>query len=154
MTLRQDIDESGDGGLCDRRRHGQGGRRLYGDLRHAQLQAPGETAKTVTVTVLDDAHDEGAETLMLRLSNAAGARIADGAATGTIKNTDPMPQAWLARFGRTVGTHVTDAISTRLRAGPEASSLTIGGQPVPLKQAQADAADASDDGSFRQLHPP
>ena len=109
--------------------------------------APGETSKTVTVTVWDDAHDEGAETLTLTLSNATGARIADGAATGTIENTDPLPQAWLARFGRTVGTHVTDAISTRLRAGPEASSLTIGGQPVPLRQAQANNANPSETGT-------
>ena len=96
--------------------------------------------------VLDDAHDEGEETLTLTLSNAAGLRLADATATGTIENTDPLPTAWLARFGRTVGTHVTDAISTRLRAGPGASSLTIGGQPVPLRQAQANAANTSEAG--------
>ena len=36
--------------------------------------APGETVKTVRVPVLDDAHDEGEETLTLRLSKASGAR--------------------------------------------------------------------------------
>ena len=61
--------------------------------------AAGETAKTVSVAVINDAHDEGSETMVLRLSNPLGARIADGEATGTIKNDDPMPQAWLARFG-------------------------------------------------------
>ena len=60
---------------------------------------PGETEKTVSVPVLDDAHDEGAETMQLRLSAASGAAIADGVATGTIENTDHMPAAWLARFG-------------------------------------------------------
>ena len=65
--------------------------------------AAGETEKTVSVPVLDDAHDEGSETLTLTLSNASGAHIEDGSATGTINNTDHMPQAWLARFGRTVG---------------------------------------------------
>ena len=34
--------------------------------------AAGETAKTVLVPVLDDAHDEGTETLTLTLSNARG----------------------------------------------------------------------------------
>ena len=65
--------------------------------------AAGETEKTVSVPVLDDAHDEGSETLTLTLSNASGAYLADGTATGTINNTDHMPQAWMVRFGRTVG---------------------------------------------------
>ena len=34
--------------------------------------APGETRKTVHVTVLDDSHDEGDETMTVRLSNASG----------------------------------------------------------------------------------
>ena len=40
--------------------------------------APGETSKTVSVTTLDDAHDEGEETLTLVLSDTRGAQIADG----------------------------------------------------------------------------
>ena len=88
--------------------------------------APGETAKTVTVAVLDDAHDEGAETLTLTLSNATGAHIADATATGTIVNSDPLQQAWLARFGRTVGSQVMEAVSARLDGNPS-SHLTVGG---------------------------
>ena len=53
--------------------------------------AAGETSKTIRVPVLDDAYDEGEETLSLTLSNPAGLRIADGEATGTIVNTDPLP---------------------------------------------------------------
>ena len=95
--------------------------------------APGETAKTVNVPVLDDAHDDTGETLTLVLSNASGARIRDGEATGTIENSDPIPQAWLARFGRTVANHVVDAIGTRL-TGPAqgGSQVTLGGQAIPL----------------------
>ena len=50
--------------------------------------AAGETAKTVSVPVLDDAHDEPRETLTLTLTNPAGLRITDGEATGTIVNTE------------------------------------------------------------------
>ena len=60
--------------------------------------APGDTEKTVSVTVLDDAHDDGKETLTL--SNPSGARIADGTATVTIETSDSLQRAWLARFGR------------------------------------------------------
>ena len=55
--------------------------------------AAGETQKTVSVAILDDAHDEGEETLTLTLSNASGAHIADDTATGTIANEDPLQQA-------------------------------------------------------------
>ena len=103
--------------------------------------AAGETEQTVSVPVLDDAHDEGEETLTLRLSAATGAVIADGEATGTIKNTDHMPQAWLARFGRTAATHVTDAVGERLRDGSGASHVTVGGYRLPLEKRATDGAD-------------
>ena len=69
--------------------------------------APGDVAKTVSVPILDDLHDDDGETLTLTLSNASNARIArrDGD-EGTIENSDPIPKAWLARFGRTVADHV------------------------------------------------
>ena len=95
--------------------------------------APGETAKTVNVPVLDDAHDDTGETLTLTLSNASGARIRDGEATGTIENSDAIPKAWLARFGRTVADHVVDAVTERLTGSSGGGSqVTLGGQPIPL----------------------
>ena len=114
--------------------------------RKGQLTfAPGETATTVRVPVLDDAHDEGEETLTLRLSAASGAVLADGTATGTIVNSDKLQQAWLARFGRTVATHVTDAVGDRLRGAPgQESHLTVGGYRLPL--GQRGATDGADDG--------
>ena len=51
--------------------------------------APGETTKTVDVTIHGDIHPELDETFTLQLSNAAGANIADGTGTGTIVNDDP-----------------------------------------------------------------
>ncbi len=106
--------------------------------------APGETEKTVAVRVLDDAHDEGAETMTLRLSNATKAYILKGEATGTIENSDPLQRAWLSRFGRTVGTHVTDAVGDRLRATPgQGSHLTVGGYRLPLGREPAAPVPAS-----------
>ncbi len=90
--------------------------------------AAGETRKTVSVVVLDDAHDEGEETLTLTLSNASGARIAENTATGIIENEDPLQQAWLARFGRTVAQRVLDGVQARLRAPHESGiKATVGG---------------------------
>lgn len=54
-------------------------------------------------------------------------RLADATATGTITNDDPMPGAWLARFGRTVGSQVLEAVALRLDGGPPSSHLTVGG---------------------------
>ena len=80
---------------------------------------PGERTKTIEVAVLDDTHDEGEERLTLSLSNAAGAVITDGEATGTIENHDPMPRALLARFGRVAATHVVEHVEERLQASRE-----------------------------------
>ena len=103
--------------------------------------AAGETEKTVSVPVLDDAHDEGSETLTLTLSNPSGAYLEDGTATGTINNSDPMPLAWMVRFGRTVGSQVVDALGERLDSGT-ASHVTVGGinltgEPGAMPETQA-----------------
>ena len=104
--------------------------------------AAGASSQTVSVPVLDDIHDDDGETFTLTFSNPSGAWIADGQATGTIENSDPLQRAWLARFGRTTATHVTDAIGERLRATPgSASHLTVGGYRLPLGQNAAAAAE-------------
>ena len=81
--------------------------------------APGERSKTVQVAILDDAHDEGEEAFTLALSNASGGVIADGQATGRIRNHDPLPRALLARFGRTAAVHVVEQVEERLQAPRE-----------------------------------
>ena len=93
--------------------------------------APGETLKTVEVPVLADSHGEDSETMTLVLSNAAGAEIAEG--TGTIRESESIVKAWIARFGRTVVDHVLDGVAERMKA-PRAARLsaTLGGQALPL----------------------
>ena len=91
--------------------------------------AAGETSKTIAVAVHADTEEEGEETLTLRLSNAAGARIEDGEATGTIHDRAPRPKEWLARFGRTVAAQAVDAVGTRL-ASKQRTHARVGGVSV------------------------
>ena len=55
--------------------------------------APGETAKTVTVPIVDDAAHEGDERFTVRLANPSEASIAVASATATILDEDPAPAA-------------------------------------------------------------
>ena len=109
----------------------------YSAMRGTLAFAPGETAKTVSVPVLDGAVDEGSESFVLHLSNAGGARIADGDAVGTIANSDPIPKAWIARFGRTVAEQAVDAVSERLLSEPPkgAGRMTVGGRTFEVSSS-------------------
>jgi hypothetical protein len=49
---------------------------------------PGQTSRTISVSIKGDRKREPNETFTVRLSNAAGATITDGAATATILNDD------------------------------------------------------------------
>ena len=96
---------------------------------------PGQTEKTVTVPVLDDELDEGSETLTLTVWNRSPQHmsVADPTGTGTIFNTDRMPTAWIARFGRTVGEQVLDAVDARMRAKPApGGEARLAGQRIGL----------------------
>ena len=127
----------------------------YTDASGTLTFTPGQTSQTVSVAVLDDSHDEGSETLTLRLRNPApeGVRLADAQATGTINNTDAMPQAWLARFGRAGADHVIEAVSERWQDGPRASHLTVGGRRAedlfgwngPGERSERDTTDDRDE---------
>ncbi len=88
-----------------------------GEVRFAR----GERMLTFTVWVLDDDIDEGNETLTLQLSDPdpAEVTIARATATGTIRNSDPIPGVWLARFGRTLAQQTVDSVSDRLQARRE-----------------------------------
>ncbi|MYG76673.1 MAG: hypothetical protein F4198_13950, partial [Acidobacteria bacterium] len=89
------------------------------DFRHLDREIriwPGRTSASFWVRIFDDAHDDGGERFEVVLSEVRGADVGDGVAVGTITNDDPMPGAFLARFGRTVAEQSLDAVSRRLSA--------------------------------------
>ena len=103
--------------------------------------AAGETAKTVSVPVLDDAIDEGKETMRRLLSNPRGAylRGIHSKAKGVIRNDDPLQAMWLSRFGRTVASDAVASVTARLQTPRDAGShVTLAGQRVNLGQADDD----------------
>ena len=109
----------------------------YGAVRFG----PGQRSKTVEVRVLEDTHADDGETMTLTLSRPYGATLADATATGTIGNADPMPQAWIARFGRTVAEQAIDAVEARFDAARAPGlSGTIGGQSISGSSGAADEA--------------
>ena len=98
----------------------------YEAARDTLSFAAGETGKTVEVASIDDHEHEESETLTLTLSNARGARIAVGRATGRITNTDVIPGAWLARFGCRRTRASPRPGSPRGRIGVRSSGVRIG----------------------------
>ena len=103
----------------------------YVSLGSSLRFGPTETEQEVLVYVFDDSHDEGSETFELVIeSQTEGVGVADGVAVGTIVNSDPMPAAWLARFGRTVAEQALDGIAGRM-----AAPRTPGAQGVVAGQA-------------------
>ena len=79
--------------------------------------------------------------MRLRLSAASGAAIADGVATGTIENSDPMPHAWLSRFGRTLAGQVVDALGRRMEGGGAGTHVRVGAMQFDASGAFVQAGD-------------
>ena len=112
---------------------------------------PGETEYRIKAgMVIDDSHDEDPETFEIVLSDANGAAIADAVGVATIVNDDPMPAAWLARFGRTVAEQALDGIAGRIAAPREAGAQgTLAGQALNFDPGSDGAAnDNAATGSF------
>ena len=97
----------------------------------------GMTEGRFGIRVLDDDHNEDSETMTVTISNVTGATLADGTATGTITNSDLMPQAWLARFGRTVADQVIDAVEGRMAAArAPGTEVSLAGRRVGAAGAE------------------
>ncbi len=99
----------------------------------AELWIPARSTKgRIAAYIYNDSHDEDPETFEMVLFDASdGVSIADGVAVGTIVNDDPMPAAWLARFGRTAAEQALDGIAGRI-AAPRSAGVqgSIAGQTL------------------------
>ena len=94
--------------------------------------ASGQSTATIKIEVIDDHLVESDETFRLRVFHPIDPE-ADKTATGTIKDDDAaVAKAWLSRFGRTVASHVVEAVDARLTGelGPT-TQVTLGGTTLP-----------------------
>ena len=125
--------------------------------------AAGERLQWITVIIEDDLIDEGVETMTVELDvvRPDEVTIARGVATGRIVNSDPMPKAWLARFGRTVADQSIEAIMQRMdqasgrEGGESGNHLTIAGRRVGQPHGAANqmhGAAALPHGAANQMH--
>ena len=78
------------------------------------------------VRIIDDSVNDNGETVKVKISNARlcndpsqTVSITRAEATGTIRNSDPLPRALMARFGRTAAVHVVEHVEERLAAPRE-----------------------------------
>ena len=104
---------------------------------------PGKPSYVVGVMLLDDTVDDDGETVIMEIVQAnevsmqsnwsRPVAIAKREATGTIRNSDLMPGAWMARFGREVAGQVIEAVESRMQA-PRASGaeVSLAGQGIGL----------------------
>ena len=126
--------------------------RTYATLVTVSVGAPGDTAiegtdystvddftlaiaanevsgtATFMLTPVDDPIDEERQTITV---SGTTRDLTVDAATLTIVSDDPLPWAWLARFGRTVADQVIDAVQSRMEAlHMPGAQATLSGQPV------------------------
>ena len=94
---------------------------------------------TFTLTPVDDAIDESEETVRVS-GTAQGLEVT--AATVKITNSDSVPTAWIARFGRTVAEQVLEAVQRRT-TGPRAPGVEVrlAGQRIGNAATVADGVD-------------
>jgi hypothetical protein len=84
--------------------------------------APGETQKTITITVNGDTTYEPDETFTVNLSSPANATIARSQATGTILNDDPLPTV---NVGNATVTEGGPAVFTVTLSNPSYQTVTV-----------------------------
>ncbi len=107
---------------------------------------PGQTVQNRWWYLFDDSHDDGGETFEVYIAHVSGpASVGNGVATVTIENDDPLPAAWLKRFGRTVAQQALDGITARIAAPREAGMQgTIAGQALSFDPTAGGAAGPGD----------
>ena len=101
---------------------------------------------TRTFTGTPAASDSGTVRVTVT-ANDGRATVSDEFALRVLVVASSTLRAWTSRFGRTVATHVTDAVGARLRVAPgQDSHVTVGGYRLPLGRQAAGTAgpDATD----------
>ena len=99
---------------------------------------PGETTKTVEVSITDDAVSDSGETFTLELSSASGATIADAMATGTIDNDEFQQQKAAPQTvtGLTASNATQTTVDLAWTLPTQPSGVTVTG--VEVQQLAAD----------------
>ena len=97
------------------------------------------TTATRTFTGTPGPGDGGTVNVTVTASDGTASAMDEFALTVLVVAPPSTLQAWTSRFGRTVATHVTDAVGERLRASPEQedSHVTVGGYRLPLGRQAA-----------------
>ena len=117
------------------------------DYHHKEGTArftPGDgRTKSFQVTLVDDNINDGGETFEFVISSASGARITDGLGVGTITNDDPLPTAFLGRFGRGLAEQAVSGITGRLTAGrtPGFQGQFLGRAPAGGENRELESAE-------------
>ena len=78
---------------------------------------PGQTSKTVSVTVTDDTADEANETITFTLSDASNATISDASATVTITDNDDAPMLSVGDVSVAESSNATVTVSLSAASG-------------------------------------
>ena len=110
------------------------------------------------VTILDDAHDDGGETFQVAVGFADNEpaplrSLGEARGTITIENADPLPGAYLARFGRTVAEQALDGIADRIHT-PRTAGIqgALAGQTLTFGSGQAtDRPSSSSPSTYQAL---
>lgn len=105
--------------------------------------APGETSKNIQVEVSADTRHEPTETVLVRLANASGARIASAEGTLTIGNDDPVPSISVAAPAAIVEGHAgdVDAVFVVSLSNPSVETVTV-------QYATSDGTATTGDGDY------
>ncbi len=104
---------------------------------------PGQTSKTVSVTVNGDTTPEADETFTLRLSSPVNATMTDSSGVGTIVNDDTLPSMTIndvtAAEGNTMHTPHTPFTFTVTLSAPSANTVSASYMTVDGTATQADS---------------
>ncbi len=87
---------------------------------------PGQTSKTIIVTVAGDTLDEAGETFFVNLSNPTSATILDGQGVGTILDDDPTPSLSISNVTVAEGNAgTTNAVFTLILSAASGQTVTV-----------------------------